>query len=665
MKKLTSAFICLLLVVPCQARTIYVDVDVTGADNGSTWADAYNYLADALADANSTGDVNEIRVAQGIYTPDSNSADPNGSGDREATFQLINGVAIKGGFAGFGQPDPNARDIELYETILSGDLNGNDTLGLDPCDLPNDPNHGENSYHIVTGSETNSTAILDGFIITKGNANSSSYPYSCGSGMYNNPGSPTIINCTFTGNSAGLNGGGMYNYYFSNPTLTNCTFSSNSVKKNGGGIYNYKASPTLTNCAFNSNSASSSGGGMCNYDGNSIITNCIFSGNSTSRYDGGGMYNVNSNPTINNCTFIGNSASFRGGGIYNYHKASPTLTNCAFISNSASSSGGGMCNNLESSPTVTNCAFSSNSASNGGGMYNYYSSCNPILTNCTFSENSAIFGGGFLNESSNPTITNCTFGSNSAEQGGGIQSHGSLIVTNCTFIDNSATYNGGGMCINNGIPTLTNCTFSGNSAIYGGGIYNASRSRLVNCILWGNTTPQIDGTGFTTITFSDIQDGWTGPGIGNIDADPCFADPCNSDYHLKSEGWRWNAQRKVWTWDDVTSRCIDAGNPGSPLGDELLSVPADPNNIWGQNLRINMGAFGGTAEASMPPYDWALLSDINNDGISNLNDLDILSSLWLNNDEQLYADFDHDGNVDMIDFASLAQDWLKQTSWHE
>jgi len=67
-----------------------------------------------------------------------------------------------------------------------------------------------------------------------------------------------------------------------------------------------------------------------------------------------------------------------------------------------------------------------------------------------------------------------------------------------------------------------------------------------------------------------------------------------------------NTQRGLWTWDDVTSRCIDAGNPNSPLGDELLTIPADPNGQWGQNIRINMGAFGGTEQASIPPLGWAI-----------------------------------------------------------
>jgi hypothetical protein len=89
-----------------------------------------------------------------------------------------------------------------------------------------------------------------------------------------------------------------------------------------------------------------------------------------------------------------------------------------------------------------------------------------------------------------------------------------------------------------------------------------------------------------------------------------FVDAANGDYHLKSEGWRWNTSSGSWTWDDVTSQCIDAGDPASPLGNELMSVPRDPNNDYGVNLRINMGAFGGTPHASIPPYDRVLPEDI-------------------------------------------------------
>jgi hypothetical protein len=103
-----------LIVQPCaDGRIIYVDADATGANDGSSWANAYRYLQDALADADSRAKPVEIRVACGVYTPDRNAAHPNGSGDSRATFQLINGVTLKGGYAGFGMPEPNARDIDL------------------------------------------------------------------------------------------------------------------------------------------------------------------------------------------------------------------------------------------------------------------------------------------------------------------------------------------------------------------------------------------------------------------------------------------------------------------------------------------------------------------------------------------------------------------------
>ena len=127
-----KAAILSIMVMACPVfagRTIYVDVDATGANDGSSWANAYNYVQDALTDANASEKLVEIRVAQGVYTPDSNSAMPDGIGDREATFHLINGVTLRGGYTGIAEPDPDARDVAAYETILSGDLNGDDAFG--------------------------------------------------------------------------------------------------------------------------------------------------------------------------------------------------------------------------------------------------------------------------------------------------------------------------------------------------------------------------------------------------------------------------------------------------------------------------------------------------------------------------------------------------------
>ena len=150
---------------------IYVDDDANVGGDGQTWETAYKYLQDALDDA-LTDD--QIWVAEGTYKPDDDDANhPDGTGDREATFQLINGVGIYGGFAGSEDPctfDLGELDFVTNETILSGDLDGNDVDVNDPCDLQTEPTRGENSYHVVTGSYTDANTVLDGFTITGGNA---------------------------------------------------------------------------------------------------------------------------------------------------------------------------------------------------------------------------------------------------------------------------------------------------------------------------------------------------------------------------------------------------------------------------------------------------------------------------------------------------------------
>ena len=616
-------------------RIIYVDDTATGANDGSSWSDGYNYLQDALADANSAEKPVEIRVAQGIYKPDLSGG--NTLGEREATFQLINGVTLKGGYAGFGEPDPNTRNVDLYETVLSGDLHGNDR--------PNFANHWENSYHVVTSSSTNETAVLDGFTITGGCAVDfavygrppSNLSILRGGGMYGILGSPTLTNCTFYANSASLEGGGMYNEHDSNPMLIDCSFHMNSVYWHGGGMYNKdNSNPNLTNCTFNENWADY-GGGISNDFSSPTVNNCTFSGN-TVDWDGGGMYNSYSSPTLFNCIFIGNSG-YNGGGMENFIRSSPALNDCTFSRNLADESGGGMHNEDQANPTLTNCTFSENSADeNGGGMYNHENSdpnltdcifignscrnggggmwnsmSNPTLFNCTFSGNRANFGGGMVNGfESSPILTNCTFSGNSANDGGGMDnsSNSSPVLTNCKFVGNSASW-GGGMYNWDSSPTLNNCTFSGNFADEVGGMFASwdRSSILTNCILWGNTFPQIAGV--AAVSYTNVQDGWEGQ--GNIDADPLFAEPgywrdvndpnivvepndpnvvwVDGDYHLESEGGRWDPSSQSWVQDDVTSPCIDAGDPATSIGLE----PFPDGGI------INMGAYGGTAEASKSP----------------------------------------------------------------
>ena len=174
----------ILLAMGCTVlgdRIIYVDIDANGLNDGSSWTNAYKYLQDALATAK-LSDVEkplEIRVAQGTYKPNQGLIPivAPGTPSREgpspgvwpadkgshATFSLINGAVIKGGYAGLGEPDPNARDIELYRTILSGDLNGDDIEADDPCDLLDEPTRSDNSMHVITSAHNVANAVINGW----------------------------------------------------------------------------------------------------------------------------------------------------------------------------------------------------------------------------------------------------------------------------------------------------------------------------------------------------------------------------------------------------------------------------------------------------------------------------------------------------------------------
>ena len=609
-----SVFLVVLVAhATADGQIIYVDADAAGANDGTSWADAYNYLQDALTDANSVVKPVEIRVAEGTYTPDSNSAHPNGTGDRTATFHIINGVAIKGGYAA----DPDARDVETYETILSGDLNGDDGANF--------ANNVENSYQVLTGSGTDATAVLDGFIITAGNANGIEM-YRYGSGVYNDHGSPALTSCTFRDNWARY-GGGMYNGNNSSPTLTNCTFSANwgdgmdnydsnptltscTFSGNFKGMHNQNSSPTLNNCTFSDNDRgmynvessptladctfSGNDGAMSNWGGSSpTLTSCTFSQNSA--YNGGGMYNENANPVLTDCDFIGNSANY-GGAIYdfnsnptlasctftensaNYHsgairnfKSNAVLNNCTFNGNSADGDGGAI-GNSQSSPTLTGCTFTANSALNhGGGIYNAAS--NPTLTDCTFNNNTAYEGAGMYNFDEDPNLTGCTFSWNSADwTGGGMwNTNSSPLLKNCVFSGNSAGSSGGGMENSYNSPVLNNCLFSGNSAGYGGGMSNFNNNPvLTNCTFAGNSAVAISISHFSTLTVTScIFWGNTGGAISAIDDVTVTVtysdvhggwsgvDNINSDPLFVSPGY----------WADVN-------DPNS------IVEPNDPNAMW-------------------------------------------------------------------------------------
>jgi hypothetical protein len=185
-----------------------------------------------------------------------------------------------------------------------------------------------------------------------------------------------------------------------------------------------------------------------------------------------------------------------------------------------------------------------------------------------------------------------------------------------------------------------------------------AQPHITNSIFWDNMQEDLFLCG---ARYSCIERG--SEELGSISINPSFVDPCNRNYHLKSAGWRWAGSQAGWTWDDVTSRCVDSGNPGTPLRNELLSVPRDPNNMWGRNVRVEMGAYGGTSQASMPPNGWALLADLNNDGIVDWRDVGRYAECWLSADYEPAGDLNRDGLVNMVDWALMLEDWQQETVW--
>ena len=216
----------------------------------------------------------EIRVAQGIYKPDCNAAHPAGTGNRAATFQLRSGVALRGGYAGLGAADPDAWDIALYVSILSGDLLGNDG--------PNFANYGENSYHVVTGDGTDAAAICEGLTIEAGNTPSAPEDGYEGGGIRIAAGAPTIQVCTIRRNMATL-GGGVYAGRGADPTITACTISENTARS-GAGVYCGGGAATIAGCSVSGNSVTGTGdayGGGLYFRGGATgsVTDCSITGN--------------------------------------------------------------------------------------------------------------------------------------------------------------------------------------------------------------------------------------------------------------------------------------------------------------------------------------------------------------------------------------------------
>ena len=230
---------------------------------------------------------------------------------------------------------------------------------------------------------------------------------------------------------------------------------------------------------------------------------------------------------------------------------------------------------------VTNTDFINNISENHGGAIRNWENDDLYVENCTFDGNSGSEGGAILGTRSPLLVKKSKFiGNYSIVYAGAITNYdNTAVIENCVFIDNSCEGDGGAIVNDDTTTSITNCTFHANSALdEGGGIYDKHGSNVTvkNCILTGNTAsngPQIYNTSSTTtVTYSNVEGGWTG--TGNIDLDPSFVNAPN-DLRL-----------------ELGSPCIDSGTSDGAPTEDILGNPRPLGSGF------DMGAY----EADFPPF---------------------------------------------------------------
>lgn len=435
----------LLLLPAALAQTVvFVDTDASGASDGTSWADAYRELSDALAGA---PDGAQIWVAEGVYTP---TAAP----DRTGSFVLRAGVEILGGFTGTEtSADERVADPDENQTVLSCDIG----VAADPAD---------NCYHVVTALDVDETAVLDGFLVTGGQADAEA-PNDRGGGLTNSDGgtggpdtegSPTLRNVVFAANHA-VYGGGAYLHTTALPVrMAGVTFRENTASLWGGGLLS-NADVEADSVRFRANVAAERGGGA------------FFGGTSSVVIRGGG-FEANRVGT--------DETAGRGAGFNAVEAASVTLLDTDFVRNAA---------------PLTN-------ESDGGG-FNAAENAVVNLVNATFVGNVARSGAGlFMRSTTALTVANAVFAGNRSQDDGG-----SSIVT----VTAGAS------------ARLAGVTLSGNRANAVLSSNTVNTVEVLNAVLWGNSDLSILVLGSSIVDVDHaIVEGGFPSGAEVLTADPLF-----------------------------------------------------------------------------------------------------------------------------------------------
>ncbi|HXT50708.1 MAG TPA: right-handed parallel beta-helix repeat-containing protein [Thermoanaerobaculia bacterium] len=304
------------------AGILFVDADLaTGANDGSSWADAFQGSAGLQAALAAAAAGDQVFVAQGTYKPTETLT-------RSISFGLINGVEIYGSFLGSESSPAERPPFGTAPSVLSGDLAGDDGLSL----------FGDNSFHLVTTGGTNATAVLDGFVLRSGAATGGAGNQDRGGGILCVGGvSPTVRNCRFVGNRASFGGGSGYINNGAAPSFTDCSFEDGDGGSFGG-AFDVAAGGAVRfeRCRFLGNTAARAGALEIFSSTGVVVNDCLFTGNvATGSGGGGGLWmGLGGDPRVRNSTFVANESTVNAvAGLRNQGATAATVANCIFWDN--------------------------------------------------------------------------------------------------------------------------------------------------------------------------------------------------------------------------------------------------------------------------------------------------------------------------------------------
>jgi hypothetical protein len=386
-------------------RTVYVKKSATGANDGSSWTNAFTDLQKALLYCADT-----IKVAADTYYP---SAEQNPN----KAFNLENKTILLGGYPSTGNPSNAERNPNIYVTSLSGNLSAS-----------------IKSLTVIRSKHTDSTCIMDGFEIRQGGVTNYFGIYNSAAVYLTNSSSlifknvritknqnspflliskstPNFFDCVIDSNFFGAE------IWYSTPTFKRCSFTGNT----NGVINNIASQTVIDSCSISRNPSSII---VNNSNSNGVISNCRFINNGTLD-TGPDVYNISSSPLVYKCYFSDSSNAQYGGAVRNENLSRPVFRLCEFRNFKVIYTGG-VVHNANSSPIFISCVFAGNASSGGGGVVHNINYSTPQFINCAAAYNTAGNGSFMFNDRSFPEIINCTITRHSRVNGGA----GASVIAN-------------------------------------------------------------------------------------------------------------------------------------------------------------------------------------------------------------------------------------------